>query len=267
MLKLMHQRPWALTLSLMLAWAMAVRPSLSQTKPSPSSTAISKTDQLLRQASETLKAAPSFSFQADISIDSVKSTGQKLQYSAISNVIVRRPDRLWAEVNGDRRTLRFYYDGTNFAVLNPDTQLYATLAAPRTIDALVDTLAEGYGLVFPLADLVYSDPYKSFTGQVKQSSYIGLHNVNGQKCHHLAFRQEVIDWQIWVREDSKPLFCKLVITYKQEPGLPQYTAVFSQWDLDPPTLEDHQFTFKAPPNAKKIDFLPTAADIQPLRQE
>ncbi len=266
--KLRKRWRWLLTSSLatiFITVADSWLPSLAQTVPGIAPRA----DQLLQQTSKTLKATPVFSFKTDVTIDTVKRSGQKLQYGSRGEVVVRRPNSLWAVVNGDRRNLQLYYDGKTFAVLNPDKQLYSTLAAPPpTIDALLDLLADQYGLVFPLADLVYSDPYASLTGQLDSGSYIGLHAVNGKQCHHLAFTQEVIDWQIWVEDSPQALPCKLLITYKAERGSPQYTAVFSNWNLDAVAPEKRQFTFVRPPKATRVDFLPTTGDqLQPLRQE
>jgi hypothetical protein len=49
-----------------------------------------------------------------------------------------------------------------------------------------------------------------------------------------------------------------VITYKAMPGQPQYTAVFSDWDLSV-SLPDEQFVFTPPDGATKVDLKPIAA--------
>ena len=51
----------------------------------------------------------------------------------------------------------------------------------------------------------------------------------------------------------EPLPLKLVITYKMEDGYPQYTALFSNWDLGP-GLNDAVFEFTPPEGAIKIVF-------------
>ena len=64
-----------------------------------------------------------------------------------------------------------------------------------------------------------------------QSGYlVGARPVNGTACHHLAFSQEAIDWQIWIEDGPMPLPRRLVLTYKDEPGAPQYRAEFT-WEL------------------------------------
>ena len=106
--------------------------------------------------------------------------------------------------------------------------------------------------MLPLADLLYSDPYAVLMAGVTYGRYLGLHQAAGVDCHHLAFSQETIEWQIWIDAGDKPLPRKLVISYVQEPGEPQYTAVIRRWSLDP-KLPDGLFTFEAPEGAQKID--------------
>jgi hypothetical protein len=106
-----------------------------------------------------------------------------------------------------------------------------------------------------VADIVYRDPHDAIMAAVDYGVVIGRASIDGVDCHHLAFSQETIDWQIWVQSGPKPLLRKLVITYKTEPGWPQYTARFSQWNLGP-RLSQRFFEFKPPAGADNVNFLP-----------
>ena len=55
-------------------------------------------------------------------------------------------------------------------------------------------------------------------------AFLWLSKVQGQLCHHLAFRQEDIDWQIWIENGPTPLPRKFLITDKKAKGL-QVTAL------------------------------------------
>ena len=68
------------------------------------------------------------------------------------------------------------------------------------------------------------------------------------------FSQEVIDWQIWIEDGPRPVPRKLLITYKEEPGSPQYVARLSDWDFQP-CLSDHYFRFQPPKGSDEIEFL------------
>ncbi len=60
-------------------------------------------------------------------------------------------------------------------------------------------------------------------GGVQRGEYLGIHEAAGVPCHHLAFEQATIDWQLWIDAGKDPLPRKLVITYKTEDEVPQYT--------------------------------------------
>jgi hypothetical protein len=100
-------------------------------------------------------------------------------------------------------------------------------------------------------DLAASDPYASLTAKIETGSYLGINQVLGVDCHHLAFSQENIDWQIWITEGAQPLIRKLILTHKLEPGAPEFTALLMHWDFSTPIAES-DFEFEAPPGAIKI---------------
>jgi hypothetical protein len=83
---------------------------------------------------------------------------------------------------------------------------------------------------------------------------LGTVTVLGVSCQHLAFTQANIDWQVWIEDGPMPTPKKIVITYKDEEGSPQYTALFSKWDFDT-KLPDFVFSFDPPAGAQKIDIM------------
>ena len=89
---------------------------------------------------------------------------------------------------------------------------------------------------------------------VYEGSYIGKEIVDGVLTEHLAFRSEEGDWQIWIEDGAQPVPRRLVISYKTEPGSPQYTATLSDWDFQP-RIADHYFEFIPPPGSDEIEFL------------
>ena len=62
----------------------------------------------------------------------------------------------------------------------------------------MDEALDRTGMVIPLADFLYSDVYDRLMGSVQRGVYLGVHDVDGIPCHHLAFEQETIDWQLWI---------------------------------------------------------------------
>ena len=130
------------------------------------------------------------------------------------------------------------------------------MPVPAVIDDALDHLMEKYGFSPPLVDFIYQDPYNTLIENVEFGFYVGLHNVDGIRCHHLAFVQKNIDWQIWIEDGKQMVPRKLVITYHNEPESPQYIAVLSDWDLDA-RLSDTLFNndLISTANLEKIEFL------------
>jgi hypothetical protein len=215
-----------------------------------------KATEALKRMGERLKNATAFRVRSEVTLDKVLPSGQKIQLGRSSDVSVRRPDRLYAASTGDERNLRFWYDGKNMTLHGSKQNLYASFDAPPTLDEALDHGFEKFGLVPPSADLLFSDPYAVLMANVKGAAYVGLHRVGGVRCHHLAFTQEAIDWQIWI-EEGKDVPRKLVITYKEVPASPQFTVVLSDWD-ETVKLPDSLFVFKPPEGAERIEFLPRA---------
>ena len=82
--------------------------------------------------------------------------------------------------------------------------------------------------------------------------------MNGRTCRTLAFVEKDINWQIWIENGPQPTPCKLVITYKNQPSQPQFTAVFKDWDFAP-RIAEAVFTPELPRGTEKIPFATVAA--------
>jgi hypothetical protein len=229
----------------------------------PASPAVDpKADEILRKMGQFLADAKSISFESHALADELAADGQKVQYAKNQKVLLHRPDKLAADVTGDLDDLHLRYDGKQVMLYNPRTNSWGETDAPATIGDTLDMLSEKFGMAIPLADLVFPDPYKDLIERVASGKYIGDGYVFDTKCHHLAFRQQSVDWQIWIEEGDKPLPRKLVITFKQQPGQPQYTAFLSNWNLaaDAP---DSTFAVTPPAGAKHVDFAPPAKGAEP----
>lgn len=211
-------------------------------------------DRILREMGEYLSSAEEFSFRAEIGYDEFTDWDQEVQYGGIASISVRRPDGLHVVYDGDQRQSRVVFDGETVVFHDLRTNLYATTEVPGRIDDAVDRMFELYGYSVPVADLVYSDPYETLIGSADFGVVVGRHSVDGTPSYHLAFSGEILDWQIWIDDGPRPVPRELVITYKEEPGAPQYRARFSNWDFQP-RLSDHYFEFDPPAGSDPMEFL------------
>jgi len=212
-------------------------------------------DRLLREMSRYVGGFQQFTFHIENSVDTLLPCNQKLQLSRAVDMFVKRPNRLRANIDGDRLSQELYYDGKSITLYGKDKNIYASLDAPSTIDAAMDYAIESYGLIAPMVDLIYENPYEILIEDVQSGFYVGLSKVFGVECHHLAFRGEETDWQIWIENSETLLPRKIVFTSKRVAGAPQLTAFLNNWDASKP-IKESIFSFKAPETAEKIEFLP-----------
>jgi hypothetical protein len=223
-----------------------------------------KADECLKAMSNYLAGLKTYSFQVEEFFDDVQDDGQKLQLSNQRHMSVSRPDKVFGEDVGDTADSFFYYDGKTATVFDRRQKTYATENVPGTIDTMLDDLHDRFDTDQTLADFLFTDPYKVFTEHVQSGTYVGLHYVGTVKCHHLAFRQKTLDWQIWIDAGDQPLPRKLVTTFKRQIDEPQYIALIHRWDVNP-KLSDDLFQFQAPVGVRKVDFLNRHAELKPLK--
>jgi hypothetical protein len=251
--------------SVVIACALAQGAS-AQTKPAapaaaanaPAPAVAESADRLIKEMSAYIGSANEFTFHADVTFDHGLPSGQKLQFSAAEEVVLQRPGRLYVEWNGDLGARQFWYDGKSLTLYDPAMPFYASEAAPPEIDGMLDQLVPKLDFAPPLTDFLFHDPYKTVRGNIQYGFDLGQNDVNGRSCRTLAFVEHDIDWQIWIENGPQPTPCKLVITYKNQPSQPQFTAVFSDWDFAP-RIDEAVFTPELPPGTQKIPFATVAA--------
>lgn len=197
-----------------------------------------------------LRTHSNFDVKSNVTMEDVLGSGQKLQYEGTLETIARRPNGFKISMVSDNKNRQVYYDGKNVTVFSPRLGYYASFQAPDTIKATLVKAKDQYGIELPLADLYAWGTDPALVKRVKSGFFVRQDHVNGQACNHFAFRQERVDWQIWIAANGPALPCKLVITNTSDPAQPQYTAVM-HWTF-PNSIPDNTFAFTPPANAKKI---------------
>jgi hypothetical protein len=197
----------------------------------------------------TLKA---FQIHSVTATDEVSDDGEKIQSDGVVDLLIQRPNRLRAEISSDAQHRMFFYDGKTFSIWARRVNYYATAPAPPTLAELSDRLYDDFGIELPLADLFYWGTDKADSRDIRSATNVGPSQVDGVSCQHYAFRQEGLDWQLWVQNGEYPLPRKLVLTTTSDEARPQYTTVMT-WNLAP-AFDAEAFTFVPPPEAHKIVF-------------
>jgi uncharacterized membrane protein len=217
-------------------------------------------DRLLHETSSRIASAKALSFKAEVWEDVIVAN-HKVTTTKTVEIQLRRPNRIQVEIRSPLRNRGFWYDGHSLTLLDRVGNLYGTVGVPETIDEVIDAANDKFGVNFPLEDFLVSDPYASAMEGIRGGAYFGKVSILGTPCHHIAFSADKVDWQLWVTDDGKALPKKLVITYKEEPGQPQVTAIFTDWNLKR-DFSDKTFVFTPPKGAAKVEILPAADDTE-----
>jgi hypothetical protein len=224
-------------------------PAQSETNVAP------RAERVLASACEYLAQTPYFGLTAEIWREHVTASGQKLQFSRTVTMEVKRPNRLHMEISSPHSQRGFWYDGKSLTILDRQPSLFSMAPMPGHLDAMIDKAHDDMGIDLPLIDLAVSDPYKNATAKVLTGAYYGLSPVLGVDCHHLAFTQDNVDWQIWVQDGPQPLIRKFVITHKDDPESPEFTALITGWNLTE-RIADSDFVFEPPRGATQVEMRP-----------
>jgi hypothetical protein len=250
----------AAALALLAQMAVAAEvPSAAQAVPADSAS-VPPTDSqrearsLLDRMTRHLASMSSFSVEFRDGYDVVQPTGQKIEFGETRRVSLARPDRLRVEeASSDGEHDVALFDGKTISVFDADANVYAQAPQPGHLDQALVYFVRSLRMRMPLALLLTHDLPDVLGGRVKSVDYVEQTNLLGVPAHHIAGRGETVDFQFWIKDGEQPLPLRVVITYAQAEGQPQFWADFSNWNAKP-TFSAATFAYTPPRNAKKIPF-------------
>jgi hypothetical protein len=198
-----------------------------------------------------LRTLTVFQVKAAQTKDDVMDNGQAIQSSQVIDLLAARPNRFRAQMKSDDTDAFFLYNGKDFTVYGHLVNYYATVPAPPTIAELIEKMEEKYGIDMPLVDLfMWGSPQSAAAQAVTSAIDIGPGSVEGTTCEQYAFRQEGLDWQIWIQLGAYPLPRKMILTTTDEEARPRFTQVLT-WNLAP-SFNEEAFNFDPPKDAQRI---------------
>jgi hypothetical protein len=209
---------------------------------------------LLKASTDFLASQKQFSADTRNTLEVVLKSGQKIEFNHTALVSVQRPNKLRAERTGDLVHQVFVYDGKSLTLHNLQDKAYAQVAAPETLEAMLEFARTKLDIVAPAGDLLDKNAYDILMHGVTDGLVVGKAVIEGVRCDHLAFRAPQVDLQIWVQEGAQPLPRRMVITTRDLANAPQFSVTMTKWNLKP-TFGAQTFTFTPPAGAKKVDFL------------
>jgi hypothetical protein len=170
------------------------------------------------------------------------------------NTAIKRPNRLAISYKSDLGAKAIWYDGTTLTIYDPAHRVYASTVAPDSIDAMLTQVADEKNLSIPLEGFDFSNPCRRAYGNIQRGKYVGINDVGGVACDHLAFIQPNADWQLWIDHGETSLPRKIVITHKNVSSQPQWAAVFSKWRFNQ-KLPASLFQPRLPKGVTKVSFV------------
>jgi hypothetical protein len=206
-----------------------------------------------------LKSQQQFTYKTEVTDNQVYAGGNKLQHGNLCPA----PWPLRVNAEGDLIDKQLFFDSKTITLFDKDDNVYGVLEVPPDIESALDKASKNFGVRVALTDLASPNLCEHIGKRIKHSLYVGLSKVRGVPCHHLSFDSGAAQLQVWVDAGDQPIPRKIMLTHKQLPGSPQWTAYLSDWNFAPP-LADDLFVFTPPEGAEKIEFLPVkGAQAQP----
>ena len=240
--------------TILLVFVLIPYSGLSQTSAQAESESFGEAKQILQKMSNYLSEAQSFSFQAEMIEDRLFEADRYIHSSVNSEVTIKRPDKVYADIKSDYNHKRYWYDGQKITLLTVPANFYATAEATGDIDEMTDFVYENFGVSIPLATLSFEDSYKVLMDGVTNGYYTGLHHVDGVLCHQLLFINEDAEWQIWIEDGENSVPRKYVVKYRMDNRDYHFVARMKHWTFNE-YAPDEMFKFIAPPDADVIEFV------------
>ena len=205
---------------------------------------------LLKAMSDYVGNQKTIALTFDSDIEVITPALEKIQFTNSGKAILNRPDKLRAYRYSGYSDVELIFNGETANIYSSSLNGYAKFDVPGTIDQLFHALRAGHGVALPAADLLLTNSYDTLIADVIESKYMGRGIIDGRECHHLAFRNMDVDWQLWI-EVGNPVPRKMVITSKAINSAPQYTLRLTSWKTGI-KFKENIFNFVPPQGASKL---------------
>jgi hypothetical protein len=244
-----------LTAALLLLAAAPVLAAKKKETPAPAPTIDEKSMTILKKMGDFLGKAGKYTVTVRSTHDSVQVSGQKIEFGRLLKYTVSRPDRLRVDSqDSDGKKGTVVFDGKAITAYGERRNAYASAELKGSLDDAVVYFVRDLKMQLPLAMLFVSNVTQEFEGRIRSLAYVETDTLLDVPCDHLAGSTDTVDFQIWVAQGNEPLPRRVLITYRQTKGEPQFRAWFSEWNLSP-NLTDAAFAFTPSEGVERIPFL------------
>jgi hypothetical protein len=158
----------------------------------------------------------------------------------------------------DGETATAVFDGKAVTVFSPMKNMYASTEVQGDIDFAIRYFVGDLRMRLPLAMLWVTTLPRELEQRLIGADIVETSVIQGTPCVHVAGRGESVDFQVWIPTTGDPLPLRIILTYKDAEGQPQFWANFSDWSTSP-NLSGTLFSLDIPKDAQRIEFLSRVA--------
>ena len=221
-------------------------------------------DKVLRSADAYLKSKKSLAMKAETLLDIVTDDGQIITYTTQIQLSLERPNKLYAKRVGVIRNQEIFYNGSQLVLHSLNHNVFAMKQqVPPTIGQMMDFATTQLGLQVPGSDLLYKDLYDGMMSGAASGVYLGKVLVDDVECHHLAYRGDEVDFQLWIEagDEAKPK--RFMVVSKLMTAAPRYMLNITS--LEPAEFTNETFEFAPPAGERRIRFL-TEEEVEQVKE-
>jgi hypothetical protein len=199
--------------------------------------------------------APGLSVTMRSGYDAIQVDGQRIEFGERRKILMQRPDKLRVEVersDGERGGVVF--DGRWITAFNARENVYARVEKVANLDETLVYMVRDLRATVPLARLLTTGLPADLDKRATEVTLVEESTLFDVPTTHLAVRTPDVDLQLWIARDPEPLPRRVIITYKNAPGQPQFRADLYDWKITP-KFDARSFTFVPPAGAEQITYL------------
>lgn len=223
--------------------------------PAPVALATKDPQVILQEMAQPLAGAAGFRVTIQSEYDALQADGERISFGDRREVALQRPGQLRIErTRSDGTESLLLYDGEVLTVYKPGERVHATARKPGTVDEIVQFMVRDLQMEVPLARLLLTSLPQEIGSTLTDLAYVEENGLLGETTDHIAARTADVDVQFWVTRTQPRLLRRVVLTYVQQPGQPQFRADLTGWQLAP-AFKDEAFRFSPPAGSESIPLL------------
>lgn len=210
---------------------------------------------LLLGMADFMAKAPGFRLTMRSTYDAIQADGQRIEFGERRQILMQRPDKFRVDVersDGERGGVVF--DGRTITAFNTTDNVYARVKKPGSVDQALVYMVRDLQATMPLARMFTTGFAPYLDKRARSVTFVEECTLFDVPTNHLAARSDDVDLQLWIAKGPEPLPRRVVITYKNAPGQPQFRADLYDWSVAP-KADAAAFTFVPPAGAEQVIYL------------